>query len=130
MTKGKKQDSDENTNANDQQEENQDDTSDESSDNEDKDATITDVMDELKMEDAYIKQPSRFPDNTNVTPSIVKKTDSIYSIDYHTDSDEQIATFTGTLYTSSKEAKDEIQDFIDGKKSPSLRMRYKILDMA
>ncbi|MGY0693873.1 hypothetical protein ACW2QC_13980 [Virgibacillus sp. FSP13] len=76
------------------------------------------VANQLKMKDANIKQPTKFPSDGDVTADISKNTSSIYSIDYQSKSDKNIATFSGTLYTSAKVAKNNLNGFINGKAVP------------
>lgn len=76
------------------------------------------LSNQLKMNDTNIKLPAIFPVNGNVTPTIRKNTPSVYSIDYRTNSNKDVASFTGTLYHSADEAKHSVDEFMNGKTVP------------
>lgn len=117
-----RQGSEENTNSNGQhkgdQEADKDSTTEDEASKGNKADAQNSIADQLKMKDANIKQPANFPVDGGVTANISKNTSSVYSIDYQTGSGKNIATFTGTLYTSAMEAKDHLNDFMNGKAVP------------
>lgn len=89
-------------------------------DNNKKENAATIETDTLKMDDSNIKQPTRFPiDQTDVTSNLKENQSSHYTINYKTNTDENIATFAGTLYKSKEAAADKLDQFMDGKSVPA-----------
>jgi hypothetical protein len=70
------------------------------------------------MDNDKIILPTTFPGHQQVEINIDENTSSNYTITYQTPEHEQIATFTGKLYSTTKEAKANIADFMDGKEVP------------
>src|SRR5690625_636099 len=77
-----------------------------------------DFTDELKMDKSNIKLPTDFPVDEDVKAKIEKNTSSVYTIDYQTESNQEVARLTGTLYESPDDANNDLQEFIEGKNVP------------
>ncbi|PWA13443.1 hypothetical protein DCC39_00695 [Pueribacillus theae] len=77
--------------------------------------TTNDITEKLKMDAAFIKQPTNFPVKEEVKPEIVKNEENAYSIAYHSVSGEELAKFSGIRHDSVQAASDSIGDFMNGK---------------
>lgn len=77
-----------------------------------------DLTDELKMDKSNIKLPTDFPVDEEVKAKIEKNTSSVYTIDYQTESSQDVARLTGTLYESPDDANNDLQEFREGKNVP------------
>lgn len=87
--------------------------------NSEKGNAATIMTDTLKMDDNKIKQPTRFPiDESDVISNLRDNQSSLYAINYKTDANENIATFTGTLYESKEAATKKLDQFMDSKAVP------------
>lgn len=87
----------------------------------------TNIADQLKMDDSNIKQPTDFPVKENIKAHISKNKPSVYSIDYKTELNKDIASFTGTLYKTTDAAKSDLDEFMNGKAVPKSKMGEKDL---
>lgn len=84
----------------------------------DNENTSSNISDQLKMNDVNVKEPTDFPISEDVIANVNKNKSTVYSIDYLTESNNNVATFTGTLYKSSDDAKNNLDEFIKGKAVP------------